>query len=404
MYEWLITIFNVFVGIVSGEIIAIAAASAIGLLVFWALFSLLFSAESRFSKACRKISILLDEKGLTSETYPKFIELASHLPKSFLIGWQTFEHSKTGLPSQFITRYECLESELNGGLFKKNRSVMKGFIAFFTAIFAILSFAILDTTEALTGYMLAEALFIPFMFVLLGFLIYFLYAALRQYQYRICVDDFGEMMEILNNKVENNEIEVDERDNEPSSFVQNVVDPSSFGREPIVIVNPQNGKSEADESDSDVSPNFGFAESDVVSDEPYEEIKDDDLPIHDAFLVDDHSTVVGEDASETNNENKSSLEEIPVEKQDGVVYNENISVKQTQEKPQEKRGRGRPRKEKVDDGEIVIRTDEEFEQVLKRAEKLMRKNDEPLSTSQQKRVEKALKALVDAMKKYKGEN
>ena len=399
MFEWLITIFNVFVGIISGEIIAIAAASAIGVLVFWSLFSLLFSAESRFSKACRKISILLDEKGLTSETYPKFIELAGHLPKSFLIGFQTFEHSKTGLPSQYITRYECLESELNGGLFKKNRSVMKGFIAFFTAIFAILNLAILDSSVAITGYMLAEALFIPFMFVLFGFLIYFLYAALRQYQYRLCVEDFSEMMEILNEKVENNEIDVDERDNSPSQFVQNVVDPSSFGREPIVIVNPQNGQSEADESDSDVSPNFGFAESDVVSDEPYEEIKDDDLPIHDAFLVDEHSTVVGEDKEETDTiEEKHPAKEIIKEEKhegDGLVQ---------PEKKAEKRGRGRPRKEKTDDGEVIIKSDEEFEQVLRRAEKLMRKNDEPLSTSQQKRVEKALKVLVDAMKKYKEEN
>ena len=33
----------------------------------------------------------------------------------------------------------------------------------------------------------------------------------------------------------------------------------------------------------------------------------------------------------------------------------------------------------------------------------MKKNEEPLSASQQKRVEKALKELVDAMKKYKEE-
>ena len=73
-------------------------------------------------------------------------------------------------------------------------------------------------------------------------------------------------------------------------------------------------------------------------------------------------------------------------------------------KPEVKRGRGRPRKEKTPEGELVIHNDKEFEEALVRAEKLMKKNDEPLSQSQQKRVEKALKELVDAMKKYKEEN
>ena len=52
-------------------------------------------------------------------------------------------------------------------------------------------------------------------------------------------------------------------------------------------------------------------------------------------------------------------------------------------------------------GEFVIKTDKEFEDALVRAEKLMRKNEEPLSASQTKRIEKQIKELVDAMTKYK---
>ena len=48
--------------------------------------------------------------------------------------------------------------------------------------------------------------------------------------------------------------------------------------------------------------------------------------------------------------------------------------------------------------------DKEFDEVLSRAEKLMRKSEEALSASQAKRVEKALKELVDAMTKYKEEH
>jgi hypothetical protein len=74
----------------------------------------------------------------------------------------------------------------------------------------------------------------------------------------------------------------------------------------------------------------------------------------------------------------------------------------TQEDKQAKRGRGRPKK--LPEGEVVITSDEQFEEALERAEKLMRKSEEALSASQAKRVEKSLKELMDAMTKYKEEH
>ncbi len=62
--------------------------------------------------------------------------------------------------------------------------------------------------------------------------------------------------------------------------------------------------------------------------------------------------------------------------------------------------RGRPKKQVFDD-KISIKNDKEFDEVLARAEKLMRKSEEGLSASQSKRIEKELKMLMDAMNKYK---
>jgi len=62
--------------------------------------------------------------------------------------------------------------------------------------------------------------------------------------------------------------------------------------------------------------------------------------------------------------------------------------------------RGRPKKQEVSET-MVIKNDKEFEQILARAEKLMRKSDEGLSASQSKRIEKELKVLIDAMNRYK---
>ena len=50
---------------------------------------------------------------------------------------------------------------------------------------------------------------------------------------------------------------------------------------------------------------------------------------------------------------------------------------------------------------MVIQNDKEFDEVLSRAEKLMRKSESGLSESQSKRIEKEIKILMDAMNRYK---
>jgi len=62
--------------------------------------------------------------------------------------------------------------------------------------------------------------------------------------------------------------------------------------------------------------------------------------------------------------------------------------------------RGRPKKQEVSET-MTIKNDKEFNEVLSRAEKLMRKSEEGLSASQSKRIEKELKMLMDAMSRYK---
>ena len=209
LYEYIITAFSVMVGILTTERLAISALILYGLLVLWILFSLLFSFQTKFSRRCKDISMLVDEEGINNVNYPKFIELASLLPKSFLRGWKTYEHDKKGLPSDYLKRSECLDLELTGGLFKQNRSVMKAYIGFFTTIIAILNLALVGNREAITGYSLAESLILPVLFIILSMLTYFLYTALRQRQYKHCVDDFNEMIDILNEKAEEGQLIVD---------------------------------------------------------------------------------------------------------------------------------------------------------------------------------------------------
>ncbi len=73
-------------------------------------------------------------------------------------------------------------------------------------------------------------------------------------------------------------------------------------------------------------------------------------------------------------------------------------IEKVVEEPMAKRGR--PKKQ-IFDETLSIKNDQEFDEVLSRAEKLMRKSDEGLSQSQSKRIEKELKMLMDAMNRYK---
>jgi len=391
MFEYIVAMFKVVVGIFTPERIVLTACVALGVLILWILFSLLFSFQSRFSRNCRKLSMLIDTHGLTAESYPKFIELAASLPDSFLRGWKTFEHANKGLPSEYLKRSECLDAELTGGLFNQNRSTMRTYITLFTVMFSLIGVAAIGKDVAITAYALAEALVVPFLFAAIGMLVYYLYTALRHYQYRICVEDFNEMLDILNEKVECSEIEFSNGNYESSEFIKNIVDPKSGDDEKIVFVN--DNESEQREFFDDVS-----VDSNVQNEEVQENAE---------VLIGDHQVEFEAPQEEIVEEPTKTEESVaPVEEAKNNVQEDISKGDEIMENPVEqekKRGRGRPKKEKAPEGELIIKSDEEFEEVLARAEKLMKKNEEPLSVSQQKRVEKALKELVDAMKKYKGE-
>jgi len=252
MYEYIVTAFKVIVSIITEERLAISACVLYGVLVLWVLFSLLFSFQTKFARHCKQISMLVEEKGLSSDTYPKFIECASKLPDSFLRGWKTFEHSDNGLPSQYLKRADCLDLELTGGLFNQNRSVMKTFIGSFSVVIAILSVALLGARDAITGYALAEALVVPILFFAVSILTYYLYTAIRHRQYRVCVEDFNEMIDILNEKVELSEIDFATR-NTNSAFIKNIVDPAINNLEPVVLV----GETENQEKLKEMTSVFG---------------------------------------------------------------------------------------------------------------------------------------------------
>jgi len=462
IYEYIITAFKVIVGVITHNRLALAALIALGVMVVWVFFSLLFSFQAKFCGRVKKINNYVSRNGLGNNAKPGLYELMKKMPYEFKRGFKKFESNPSSLPSDNINRFQSLDMELSGGVFNQNKSVIKTYINFVFVTLAIFSLAILSTEDALTGYMLAEALVIPLIFLITAKLVYYVYTAIRQYQYRCAVDEFNYMLDNLDKVAQNNyadpnarnmgfgnevkenvkeepqyqpvvdEVKVETINNHVEEDIEepvqaqtvespkvekvslaeikkfqpeetNVVDMQPSVEEEIEEVVEEEFVSEITENEEN-SNNFESFFADLSDEEEQSEEIAEEKPEE---TVEEVSEEVVEEQPEDNvimqEDNQEGEKEIVEEQK---VYEDNFNpnfdmLLEDEEEVKPKRGRGRPKKEVSSTGELVINNDKEFEEALVRAEKLMRKNEEPLSASQTKRIEKQLKELVDAMSKYK---
>lgn len=534
MFEYIVTIFKVVAGVITNERLVIASLIALGLLLLWIVFSLCFSFEMRFLSGARKINKYISRNGIGGAHKQGLANLVQKMPSEFVRGYHTYEKNPHSLPSEYIKRSDCLDLELNGGVFNQNRSIIKSYIN--TVFFALLvfSFAIMSSSSlfdsgsatsetALTGYMVAEAMLIPFLFLLVAKGMYYIYTAIRQHQYHVAVEEFNEMIDNFDKealdtygyipasltttaplakqetfvnvapavapavtKIEESTVEpvqheepVVENIQEPAEEtlyepevqeepigeiqeVEEAKEPATVQETAMVEENvpykeqetetnqetesyalPEEQETEpADYADESVeNTETDTAEEETESEGQTEETFDE----NNVSEEDEETNQIEQDlAEETASENEeteaendnqfedetateplSETEEPAEEQNNGGAdqmteetenNNEDITVENNEEikdnfKPdfasllgedvQKKRGRGRPKKENNGEEGFTIKTDKDFEEALVRAEKLMRKNEEPLSASQTKRIEKQLKELIDAMSKYK---
>lgn len=200
VYEYIKAAFGVLTGILSHNKLLILALSAIVLYGLWVTLSLLFSFERKFDINSRKIYDAIKTSGITRANAYKVNALINKMPSGFVRGWNTFRYKKKGLPSEYIKREDSLDLELVGGVFNRNRSIMKTTIFGFFAFLLLCSIAMLGDAQ-LTGFALAESALIPLMFLLVARIIYYIYTAIRQFQYRMAVESFNELIKMLDDCV-----------------------------------------------------------------------------------------------------------------------------------------------------------------------------------------------------------
>lgn len=200
LYNYLITVYKVIVGLVTPERLITVALGAFGFFIIWICLSLINSFQRKFNSRCQDlISMVLKTKDI--EKHPEMLDKkADKISSGFGFGWKKFRPSQIGKPSDYIKRREALDVEINGGLLNNGKSLMRAYITFFTTLLFIFNFAYVGGENAITFMTFAEALVLPFVFYVLIKLFYFLHSSIKQKLYRLDIESFYEVIDLLDLK------------------------------------------------------------------------------------------------------------------------------------------------------------------------------------------------------------
>lgn len=401
IHEYIITAFKVIVGVITDNRLTLGALIALGVLLVWMFLSLVFSFQGKFASNVKRINEYVSRNGMYNNAKPGLELLVSKMPAEFQRGYKKFERTPNTMPSDHIKRFESLDMELSGGVFNQNKSVLKTFIHVIFVTLMVFSLAVLPIDESLTGYSLAEASVIPLLFFVVAKIMYYVYTAIRQYQYKTAVEEFNQMIDNMDRFVADfkNEEQKPTIVEEINSLTDEEYEAFSGKKENKIVEVIENSLVDTDYEEAKQTQEVEEIISDSTAEELYEEIQAEEA-LETEEIKEPESFV-----EEADNKEVLNIEETTPKgrkkKPNKIKFEVEELFEEEEMENVVKRGRGRPKKEVTNSGEFVITSDKEFEDALVRAEKLMRKNEEPLSASQTKRIEKQIKELVDAMTKYK---
>ncbi len=197
IYDYLLTAFKVIVGLITTERLIYGAAIAIGFYVIWACFSLALSFQRKFNRNCVKLYNYVKKNNLNANDANSVDYKASLISSGFSHGWKKFKSSANGKPSDFINRRDALDVEVNGGILNQGKTFMRAYINVATFILFLFNFAYLGKANAISCYLIAEAMVLPLMFFVVCKVFYFLYTSIKQQIYKTDIESLYELLELL---------------------------------------------------------------------------------------------------------------------------------------------------------------------------------------------------------------
>ena len=200
LYNYLITAYKVIAGLVTPERLMAVALGAFGFLILWICIALFSSFQRKFNTRCQSlINFVIKTKDIDKNP-ERINEKADKVSSGFGFGWKKFNSAAAGKPSDFIRRRESLDVEINGGLLNNGKTMMRAYITFFTVILFIFNFVYVGGENTITFMTFAESLILPLVFYVISKLFYFLHNSIKQKLYRMDIESFYELIDLLDTK------------------------------------------------------------------------------------------------------------------------------------------------------------------------------------------------------------
>lgn len=197
MYEYLLTAFKLIIGLITAERLIYASLIALAFYVVWICFSLTFSFQHKFNKNCVKLYNFVKKNGLNANDANSVDLKASKISSGFSHGWKKFKQSSFGKPSDFISRRDALDVEVNGGVLNQGKTLMRTFVNTVTFVLFIANFAYLGNNNTVTFYLLAESMVLPLILFLVLKVFYFVYTSVKQQLYKADIECLYELLDLL---------------------------------------------------------------------------------------------------------------------------------------------------------------------------------------------------------------
>ena len=197
LYEYLITIYKIIVGLITPEVLITIAFGTFGFYMVWICVALFCSFQRKFNSRCHSLVGDIRKNRITSSNVREIDERIEKISGGFYHGWRKFKNSTSGKPSDFITRRESLDVEINGGALNQGKSIMRAFINLATFVLFLLNIAYIGNEKTITFIVLAESMILPFVFNVIMKMFYFLQNSLKQRLYKLSVEGFYECIDLL---------------------------------------------------------------------------------------------------------------------------------------------------------------------------------------------------------------
>lgn len=214
------TCFNLLVGLLSQDFLVYFALGVAVAFFVWILLSLVFSPEVKIAKNAKILSKFIETNGINAETEAQIIGLVNKMPTQFVRRFKLWQSLNYQTPEAFFDEQKCVTSPLYGGLLKQNRSVMRSVMFGVSLMLFVFSMALLGSETALTGLAFAQALVIPLIALLIYRTEYYIYTAIRHHYYHDAVDNFNELIDVLNESYELNQIGLKVENNAKNTFAE----------------------------------------------------------------------------------------------------------------------------------------------------------------------------------------